>query len=376
MYKKKEIVPAKNFLLNHDRSENDNLHFERDLISVNSSSFKNENILNNLQSHKRILTGFNSKDTSMKNITNFFNDEKKNSFPFVQNQKSSFTKIFDPNIFEKFYQDEKSKQDLEKKFNFFLLLPQILNFDNLNNCKLLNDIKIDKPIFLDEEKYSTEDSKLNEKLHKKAFARDQMNVCPKEQKHISQLSEDQKYKKLSKKLRRAWNLNQKIPVNVFKKQIKIINVDNDEDISEFSEDDQLSQNKNYFHFYQKDSFNNNTNRERKSKMEARNKIQKTINERKKRVSSCNGKEQLKYKRLVGSKKEVDNLLFPKSQVNNKNLSNLLSPSINQQFLSSFVKNGKSSKNKNLSDHFEYIEFLDFSCKNINKSNFFRNSFGS
>lgn len=376
MYKKQEIPSVTNFMLNNDKSDHDHLQFEKDLISVNSSSIKNENFLNNLQSQKRILTLFNSKNTSVKDISNLFNEEKKNTFPFIENQKSSFTKIFDPTIFDKFYKDDKSKQDLEKKFNFFLKLPQILNFDNLNNCKLLQDIKIDKPIFLDEEKHSTEDSKINEKANKRILQKDKMETLIKEQKQISQLSEDQKYKKISKKLRRAWNLNQQIPVNVFKKQIIIINIDNEEDLSEFSEDAQLSQNKTYFDFYEKSSFKNNTNRERKSKMEAKNNIQKRINERKKRVSSCNGKEQLKYKRLVGLKREVDKSLFPKNQTNNKNLSNLLSPTVNQQFLSSFVKNGKSKKNKKFDEYFEYIEFLDFSCKNINKPIFFGNSLES
>ena len=185
------------------------------------------------------------------------------------------------------------------------------------------------------------------------------------------MTKDQKYKKLSKKLRRAWNLNQQIPVNIFKKQIKVVRNDFQDDIYEVSEEDCIDK-KYYFDFQNKNNFKYNQNRERKSKLEARNKIQKTIDERKNRVSSCNGREQVEYKRLIGLKWKVDVSLFPKIQ--NKDLSSLLSPSINKKILTSLVKNSKIKKKDDLEDDFEYIEFLDFSFKNINKPNFLGHSF--
>lgn len=358
-----------------DQIENEYDLFEKDLISLENASIKNEMHFNNhAKSQKIIKTIFDSKNPSIQDISTSFQKNKIVPSDVHLNKNPVYSKIFDPVVFDEYYKNKNCEEGLDKKINFFLLLPQILNYQNLVDSELFNNVQIDMPIFLKEEKNSTEHSKFNENIGNGQVQDENFEHTSKEKKQGSTLSEDQKYKKISKKLRRAWNLNQQIPVNVFKKQIKVLSLQNEDDLSGFSGEVLQNGSKNYFEAYEQSSCQNIRNKERKSKMEARNKIQKTINERKKRVSSCQGKEQLEYKRLVGLKRTVDSSLFSKDQDKNQEISNLLSPSTNKQFISSFHQNAKLKNNKN--DFFDYIEFLDFSFKNINKPNFLDNSFES
>jgi hypothetical protein len=264
-----------------------------------------------------------------------------------------------------------------------LYLPHLILLNNIvNNNK--NSIKKNKlqPLISTLSKKS--------KLISDSITNMSTNSSSKQHGKPTGLTEYQKHRKIAKKLKRAWNLNQKMPVNIFKKQVRYINHDPTFD-SNKSETSSLTQDKNQ---YINVKCSGLKKMERKSKLKAKNKIKNSmLRQRKQRATFKSDREHLKYKRLVGLKRDIKDFLDnedthvdSQSSICRLDMSNGLSLDSNVGRLKSqrmdfhphfgqiispkltndSVDGGNSLKNKLV---FEHVEFLDFSFKNINKPNF-------
>ena len=149
--------------------------------------------------------------------------------------------------------------------------------------------------------------------------------------------------KLTKKLRRAWNLNRHISMNVFKKQIAIRKYRESDSESECSEG-------------RMEAFNilPSNRKQRRSKLQAQSKIRESIRRRKKqRIRQGECFEALEYKRLIGKRVAED--VFVKSGGSRKEGDEGSYASGEREKTGTERRPGE----------WEYVEFLDFSFKNIN-----------
>ena len=305
--------------------------------------------------------------------------------------KKRHKKIFHPReYFAKINFPEIGK-DFQEKLKMFMFLPQFLCMTQMNLAK-----KIKVP----ESQISHKKNQTKKLGNSWEIKTNTSLITLPNEKPIHRLTENQKVKKISKKFKRAWNLNQKLPINVFKKQVCLSEDHFKAATPQEAENGFLSDNKFDCEHYSRQSSKivkliPQIKLQRQSKLKAKNKIENSmIMKKKKRASSSLGKEQLEYKRLVGLKKEIA-LLCPKTNNDNENIFNFNSQygqklACFDNFLTP-IKNIEKRKyvdNKNDFHYFDFkndlnksastlgskvlglsFEFLDFSLKNINKTNF-------
>ena len=287
----------------------------------------------------------------------------------TSNKKFKFKKIFDP---KKFFSSNGSVtkfENFQEKFNMFLFLPQLLLFNNMLNSNLskANPKQTPNP---------PKPLNKNPKQSSETITHISMNSSQRFSSKSNKLTDHQKHKKISKKLRRAWNLNQQIPINIFKKQVRYKSLAN---LSPNSNEEacNLKDEKDQFFGMKRSA---RMSRQRKSKLDAKNKIKNSmLRRRKQRAPLGEEKEHLEYKRLVGLKRDLDDFLGNESNSSIEHLfgSNLNSKKCTKQRVSSHFDQIISPPLQNAKNHrfgrdgmnFEYVEFLDFSFKNINKPNF-------
>jgi hypothetical protein len=340
---------------------------------MNRKSYKNEPKENSLfelnDSHDEDMGAIHQK-------LNLFQHRCKNYFKSVVSRKRikkyKFKKIFDP----KDIPLSMNSGEFHKKLSIFLYLPQLVLFNQFSKARsLFNSNKLDKF-----------------KLFSDSTTNISINLSQNNPSNSSRILKIDKYKKISKKIKRAWKLNQKIPVNIFKKQVRYL-IKHKKSTSIRSESSlESSSNDDHQCLLMKNS--GRISKERKSKLEAKNKIKNLmIRQRKQRSSPKTEKEYFGYKRLVGLKRNLqefrdnEEFSFKKSKHQESDISfkNHLYPSLkkpNYKNLGKVFENQvdppsfpnlkifnsiqRSCRNK---AEFEYVEFLDFSLKNINKPNF-------
>jgi hypothetical protein len=317
---------------------------------------------------------------SMQKTENSFQENCQNCIPSMTKFKKSkkkhkFKKVFDPKIFLSSMNKNSKSDNLQEKFNIFLFLPQLVLLNNIFKTNL------NKNLNQNSSKHKTKSSK----LISETVTNISMNSSQKQSLKSFRLTEDQKHKKISKKLKRAWNLNQQIPVNIFKKQVRYMsltsNQSKDNCSLRSSKEEQNNEDKDYF-FGMKRS--GRITRQRKSKLDAKNKIKNSmLRKRKQRAPLGEEKEHLEYKRLVGLKRDLNDFLGKRETPSNLSIDNFYVPHLKQQKSEEHLKRVHShfdqiispnikQKHLNSTSHdvnFEYVEFLDFSFKNINKPNF-------
>ena len=296
-----------------------------------------ESLFSEVESVKRVKSHFG------------YNKKKQVSSGFARNHakqnRPKFKKIFDPREFYAGLQTAPESEDLREKFNIFLFLPQLL---------LLNNVCQGGKASLKVESRGYESRRLTAG---KGSSETNTNVSMNTSQRLSAklaLTEDQKHRKISKKLRRAWNLNQQISVNIFKKQVRFREPgkrSRAENPNEQGERVDASEN---------DVFGMKRARrvttQRRSKLEAKNKIKKSMmRQRKQRAPLGEEKEHLEYKRLVGLKRDLSE--FRRASERGAR---------GQRDFEGLRGTPGVARRKG---NFEYVEFLDFSFKNINKSNF-------
>lgn len=321
-----------------------------------------------------------------------YNFYKTDSLKNVRTKKKArFKKIFDPKTFSSHLMHSSNSKNIQEKFNMFLFLPQLLLLNNLFQSKqtLNKNYKIIHP-------ENIEDSRNQIIFDKNSNI--STNSSQKPTMKSTTLTESQKYRKISRKLRRAWNLNQKIPINIFKKQVRYLstsknkmpgsNVSLKEESSNTSNVDDKQEKEMFFGMKRK-------SHQRKSKLVAKNKIKNSmIRQRKQRAPLGEEKEHLEYKRLVGLKRDLGDFLKNNKKDATKVKENKKGFSFENLFLSCSLEEKNHNQNNFFSnldraiktdsrkkatmkskksgipkDQFEYVEFLDFSLKKINKPNF-------
>ena len=302
-----------------------------------------------------------------------------------------YRKVFDPKKFFENNQKQSSPSELQQKFGLFLFLPQFIFLNDLWNLEKSGTELISKS-----KKRSQPSKKLASSTDPNTSVSMTNSVL--ERAKPKRLSEEQKHRKIAKKLKRAWNLNQQIPVNVFKKQVGFSRISYQKEFPSENPDFK-EQPLTIPHSPDPREFNDSSlgltskkgpTSERKSKLKARNKIQNSIlRQRKLRAPSGQGKEQSQYKRLVGPKRNIDQLRDLES--GKKSYESFLTPIVKQSkenkaseklrtsVLGNFEnglfcrrntnERGDSSRKRAHQGRLEYVEFLDFSFKNINKPNF-------
>lgn len=288
---------------------------------------------------------FFSEAESDKRVKSHFGFRKKNvkSGFSRQNTKSKrprFKKIFDPRQFYEELKTTPESENLREKFNIFLFLPQLL---------LLNNMCTRGKGGLEVESRCYESRRI---ATGKGGSETNTNVSLSTSQRFSTksgLTEDQKHRKISKKLRRAWNLNQQISVNIFKKQVRFLGPERSAQAEKLNPEG--------IEMSEKDVFGMKRVRkattQRRSKLEAKNKIKKSMmRQRKLRAPLGEEKEHLEYKRLVGLKRDLGEFRRDCGQETR-----------GRRHFDGPAKTPREGRN------FEYVEFLDFSFKNINKPNF-------
>lgn len=256
-------------------------------------------------------------------------------------KKSKFRKIFDPKKFYASLQGSPESEELREKFNIFLLLPQLLFLNNLQK-EAQAELKVESRSYESRRKGQSKGS--SERCTNVSLSTSQKQTTK-----SKGITDNQKQCKIAKKLRRAWSLNQQISMNIFKKQVRFFDPRREE--SSLLSETLARQN-----FGESDVFGMKRARratlQRRSKLEAKNKIKNSMmRQRKQRAPLGEEREHLEYKRLVGLKRDLGEFLegADRGKVDSAER--------------------RKKKAKATQGNFQYVEFLDFSFKNINKSNF-------
>lgn len=302
----------------------------------------------------------------------------------VSSVKEDLEKSFDPRKFFKDWKPQDFTQDMQLKLSLLMNLPKML-FGTFSNLNPKYSQKLGRPGRPNQASKNNTTHMFKSKNQNSIFNDFQAPLCPSNHLKIRQSMQNnrqaqkilnfnlsptptfktpqqpkpktptlnqsrtdyhpkQKTYKLTKKLRRAWNLNQHISMNVFKKQIAIPKPQTQDSDSE-PETTELAS----------DSFPilRSDRRQRRSKLEAQSKIRESIRRRKKqRIRQGVCPEAIEYKRLIGKRGADD--VFVRSRG---------SEGDGEQV--SLHSRDKLGKYGSMGVEWEFVEFLDFSFKNIN-----------
>ena len=316
------------------------------------------------------------------------------NYKLKKKSKTKFRKVFEPkNLFNKIEMPMLSN-DFKEKLSMFLFLPYFINMNHKNGSKNTSIPSNEKSKNL----LSTPLKSLKQTCDIKTNLSNDLSVTD----QTIRLTEDQKTQKIAKKLRRAWNLNQQIPVNVFKKQVQHFETNAHQSVhKEFNTElttVPLKRSAENFDFEPYFGIKNKRSKllQRKSKVLARNKIKSfMLQQKKKRTPVSQGKEYEEYRQLIGLKRDTDQtqlkenlfiekLTLPDSNDQGKQHRSFLSPMSEEQpkdFVEQRFCQLLSSKMFHptsvgctvpFTANRVNLEFLDFSFKNINKTKFFGN----